>query len=154
MFHPRPWKNEVEAASKLTGTSEITIFALMKRESKFHSKAISQSGAVGLMQLMPATAEDEAQKLKMSADIYEPEDNILLGANHFSMLEHKFLTYYVLFSGVMFLKYQQRCPLQSLHYLHHNHVITTELVGDNGYRMQGHFHRLSPCTMDYFDLQR
>lgn len=90
MFHPRPWKNEVEAASKLTGTAEITIFALMKRESKFHSKAISQSGAVGLMQLMPATAEDEAQKLKISADIYEPEDNILLGANHFSMLEHKF----------------------------------------------------------------
>lgn len=90
LFHPRPWTDEVKAASKATGISEITIFALMKRESKFHSKAISQSGAIGLMQLMPSTATDEARKLNISADIYEPKDNILLGANHFAMLEHKF----------------------------------------------------------------
>ena len=54
----------------------------------------------------------------------------------------------------IFIRYLQRCRLQSLRYLRHNHAITTELVDNNACRMQGHFHRLSPYTMDYFDPQR
>ena len=85
-----PYQEEIIEYSKKNKLDPFLVAAVIKNESGFRIDAKSKPGAVGLMQLMPATAEDEAQKLKMSADIYEPEDNILLGANHFSMLEHKF----------------------------------------------------------------
>ncbi|MCE5200994.1 MAG: lytic transglycosylase domain-containing protein [Synergistaceae bacterium] len=91
LFHPRPWSKEVASASRLTGVPENMIWAVMKRESKFRINAKSQSGAIGLMQLMPTTARDEAKLLKVNIpDICIPRYNILLGANHFAGLEEKF----------------------------------------------------------------
>lgn len=90
-FHPCPWREEVIKASAVTGVSEGTIWSLMRRESKFRPHAVSQSGAVGLMQLMPSTAMEEASFLKIKkSDIYLPCDNILLGASHFSRMNRKF----------------------------------------------------------------
>lgn len=91
LFFPRPWKKLVMQVSKFTGVSEEMIWAIMKRESKFRTDAISPCGAVGLMQLMPATAKAEALSLNIDdPDVYLPEHNILLGANHFSRLIKKF----------------------------------------------------------------
>ena len=91
LFHPCPWREEVHKASAVTGVSEVTIWSLMRRESKFRPHAVSQSGAVGLMQLMPSTAMEEAAFLKIKkSDIYLPCDNILLGASHFSRMNRKF----------------------------------------------------------------
>lgn len=91
LFHPRPWVREVTSASKTTGVAEGVIWSLMRRESKFRRDAVSQSGAIGLMQLMPQTAVEEANSLKIKkSDIYTPEDNILLGANHFSRMDRRF----------------------------------------------------------------
>jgi len=91
LFHPCPWRYEVEAASKRTGIPEYMIWAVMKRESKFKTNAVSQSGAIGLMQLMPATAEAEALSLKIAApNVYLPEHNILLGANYLARQIKKF----------------------------------------------------------------
>ena len=91
LFHPRPWTHEVTSASKTTGVAEGVIWSLMRRESKFRRDAVSQSGAIGLMQLMPQTAVEEAVALKIKkSDIYTPEDNILLGASHFSRMDRRF----------------------------------------------------------------
>ena len=91
LFNPRPWPAEVRNAALTSGVSENMIWSLMKRESKFDPRALSRNGAVGLMQLMPDTAAEDARLLKMSAfDIGTPELNILLGAKHFSVLERKF----------------------------------------------------------------
>ena len=90
-FHPRPWKDEVAIASEATGVPDIVIWSLMKQESKFRPRALSHSGAVGLMQLMPDTAYEEARNLRIQVDdIYCPKDNILLGASHYARISTKF----------------------------------------------------------------
>lgn len=88
---PRLWEEETAAASSLTGVRENIIFAVMKRESKFKPGAVSSRGAVGLMQLMPPTAREAASYLNdETLSPYDPRDNILLGAAHFSRLWAKF----------------------------------------------------------------
>ncbi len=91
LFYPRPWRGEVAMASRRTGVPQYMIWAVMKRESKFKIQAVSESGAKGLMQLMPSTAEAEALSLKMrNLNIYFPGHNILLGANHFARQMKRF----------------------------------------------------------------
>lgn len=91
LFYPYPWKKEVSDATARTGIPEIMIWSLMKQESKFRKNAVSRSGAVGLMQLMPSTAKDEMRYLGIfSAEITDPEKNILIGASYFARLSRKF----------------------------------------------------------------
>ena len=91
LFNPRPWREQTLAASRRTGVGEYLLWSLMKRESKFDPAAVSRNGAVGLMQLMPDTAAEDAQKLRLrAADLKDPALNILLGAKHFAVLDKKF----------------------------------------------------------------
>ncbi len=66
------------------------VYAFIRQESKFDSGANNRSsGALGLMQLMPATAEHVAkidgEKINLS-DLREPEVNIRLGQKYVSLL--------------------------------------------------------------------
>ncbi len=64
--------------------------ALMREESALDPKAYSWAGALGLCQLMPATAAEVAGKLKLHrpsfAALLEPDLNIRLGAKYLSDL--------------------------------------------------------------------
>ena len=68
--------------------------AVIYAESKFHSDAKSSSGALGLMQLQPSTAEGIALRTGGSkfqvADLYDPEINIRYGSWY---LRHLFQKY-------------------------------------------------------------
>jgi soluble lytic murein transglycosylase len=55
--------------------------AIIKAESAFDTYAISRKGALGLMQLMPATAT-----LHRVRDVFVPRDNIEGGCRHLRML--------------------------------------------------------------------
>jgi len=75
--------------SDLTGRGgpEIPlILALSKQESGFNSKAVSPAGALGLMQLMPATAEETARKIKLPYSpqrlTQDPVYNLRLGTSY------------------------------------------------------------------------
>lgn len=59
--------------------------AVAKAESNFNPKAISGSGAAGVMQLMPKTAEYLGVK-----DIFDAEQNIMGGAKYLSELIKKY----------------------------------------------------------------
>ena len=63
------------------GVEPELIRGLMKQESNFNPTAISKSGAMGLMQIMPATARD--LKLDNPWDI---SDNIRAGTKHLKWL--------------------------------------------------------------------
>lgn len=72
----------------------LLIFAIIKAESNFKKDVVSKSGAMGLMQLLPSTAEDTARKLKIGyngkEDLYNPEVNINIGTKYFSSLYEKY----------------------------------------------------------------
>jgi soluble lytic murein transglycosylase len=68
--------------------------AVIYRESKFDAGARSSSGAIGLMQLLPATAKGIALHTGGSrfrvADLYDPEINVRYGAFYLRRLLTKY----------------------------------------------------------------
>ncbi len=68
------------------------VMAIAYQESRFNPTAKSSAGAVGLLQLIPATAAREAKRLKIShkeSKLCDPHHNLLLGTAHLSrMLDH------------------------------------------------------------------
>ncbi|HEX9022353.1 MAG TPA: transglycosylase SLT domain-containing protein [Geobacteraceae bacterium] len=54
--YPLAFREEVAANSRQWGIPQSLIFAVMRAESNYFPKALSPAGAVGLMQVMPATA--------------------------------------------------------------------------------------------------
>ncbi|MCL2841088.1 MAG: lytic transglycosylase domain-containing protein [Defluviitaleaceae bacterium] len=70
------------------------ILAVIMAESSFRQGAESHRGAQGLMQLMPATAEDIAQQMGMTnfhpEDVWQPETNIAMGSFYLNRLVNLF----------------------------------------------------------------
>lgn len=64
-----------EAAHRLSLPQEV-IWAVIAAESNFNPKARSPAGALGLMQLMPATAHE------LGVDPHDPRENIAGGATY------------------------------------------------------------------------
>jgi soluble lytic murein transglycosylase-like protein len=66
------------------------LFALVREESYFDPSTGSRAGAMGLMQLMPETAEEEAGELGLDTyDLKDPEDNLRIGVKYFKKLYRK-----------------------------------------------------------------
>jgi len=97
---PDPFRGRVEQAVSIEGrqTSEARVsphlpMAIMREESGFDANIESWAGAVGLMQLMPATARHHDGDLDVDADpqtLREPHVNIRIGVEHLHLLAEKF----------------------------------------------------------------
>jgi hypothetical protein len=73
--------------------------AVMRAESGGDANSVSSKGAIGLMQLMPATYAELRTRYGLGADPFDPHDNILAGAAYLRELldqygEHGFLAAY------------------------------------------------------------
>ncbi len=87
LLYPRPWASEVAKASADFGLPEYLLYALIRSESFFNPSVRSHAGAIGLTQLMPATAADVARRLKVdSYDLTDPATNIGFGAWYLARL--------------------------------------------------------------------
>jgi len=64
LLYPRPFIEQASKAAQETGIEPAKLYSLMRTESAFHSDAISRAGAIGLTQLMPATAEEMAARIR------------------------------------------------------------------------------------------
>ena len=69
------------------------VAAIIYEESHFRQDIVSRSGAVGLMQVLPSTAEEIAQKTGgerfVLGDLSDPRINILYGSNYLRyLLDH------------------------------------------------------------------
>ena len=64
--YPTPFRNEIGAGAKQNRLDEAWVYGIVRQESRFYSEAKSRVGAMGLMQLMPATARWIAQRLGVS----------------------------------------------------------------------------------------
>jgi soluble lytic murein transglycosylase len=63
LLYPRPFSEQVNQYARETGIGSAKLFGLIRAESAFNPDAISRSGAIGLTQLMPATAEETAARI-------------------------------------------------------------------------------------------
>jgi soluble lytic murein transglycosylase-like protein len=72
-----------EAASR-HGLDPALLHAVIRAESSYNPAALSNKGAIGLMQLMPATAA------RYGVDPYDPAENIIGGARYLSDLIEMF----------------------------------------------------------------
>ncbi len=89
--YPNVFRDLVVTHSKSANELDPDLLqALMREESALDPKALSWAGALGLCQLMPATAAGVAMQLKLKqpkqAQLLEPELNIQLGARYLSDL--------------------------------------------------------------------
>lgn len=86
--YPKPYTESI----RRTGyPDENLIYAVIKTESSFEEQAFSASGAVGLMQIMPSTADFlvDIYRLKSGA-LTDPDYNIYIGIQYIRYLENKF----------------------------------------------------------------
>jgi soluble lytic murein transglycosylase-like protein len=79
------WREHIHSAAEKYKLPEALLFAVMAVESNFDHRAVSEKGAVGLMQLMPGTAKD-----MYVADAYEPSQNIEGGARYLRILANQY----------------------------------------------------------------
>ena len=89
---PMPHTSEVQKASVKNAIETAWIYGVMRRESGFIEDIRSGAGAVGLMQLMPATAKDVARRQgkKRVGDLTRAKDNISLGSYYLRYVLNKF----------------------------------------------------------------
>lgn len=81
-----------QAAAEHDMTSHF-LYAIARQESAFIQDARSSAGAMGLMQLMPATAHEAASKAGMriaTEDLLKPHINIRLGSRYLAQLLDQF----------------------------------------------------------------
>jgi len=74
------YADHIAEASRRFGIPEFWIDAVLQAESAGDRRAISSAGAMGLMQIMPATWSALRQRHGLGRDPYDPRDNILAGA--------------------------------------------------------------------------
>lgn len=75
-----PYAGHVADAARRFGIPEAWIWAVMRVESNGDSRALSTAGAMGLMQIMPATWASLRARYGLGADPYDVRDNVMAGA--------------------------------------------------------------------------
>ncbi|MDH2404864.1 lytic transglycosylase domain-containing protein [Bradyrhizobium sp. SSUT18] len=77
-------------ASHRFAIPERWIRAVMQAESSGNAQAISPRGALGLMQIMPATWVELSVRYELGIDPFEPHDNIMAGAAYLREMLDRF----------------------------------------------------------------
>ncbi|NLZ38903.1 MAG: lytic transglycosylase domain-containing protein [Firmicutes bacterium] len=94
LFYPYPYRQIIEKYGMEYGIDPLLVVAVIHTESKFNPEAVSRKGALGLMQIMPSTANWIAQQLQLAPltkeEIMEPEINIRLGTWYLASLTKEF----------------------------------------------------------------
>lgn len=80
-----PYGKLVAKAAKENGLNRRLLSSVIRAESNFHPRAVSPKGALGLMQLMPATARSLAVRYP-----FDPAENVQAGARYLKRLLGKF----------------------------------------------------------------
>ena len=89
---PRPTRDQVEAmitdVSAQYGVERALVQAVVDAESNYNAHAVSPVGAVGLMQVMPATAGDYG--VGSTRALFDPQTNLKTGTRHLKRLLKKY----------------------------------------------------------------
>ncbi|MEX1215848.1 transglycosylase SLT domain-containing protein [Saccharospirillum sp.] len=88
--YPTPWNDLVTQVSEQHQVPPYWIYGVIRQESGYMTRAVSSAGALGLMQLMPYTAQhlSDTDDLGLTAesDITEPVINLDLGTRYLALM--------------------------------------------------------------------
>jgi soluble lytic murein transglycosylase len=94
LWYPLRYSDIVRGHARNYDLNPALLAAVIEQESKFNADAKSSAGAIGLMQLQPATAKGIALRTGgtkfVLSDLYNPEINVRYGAWY---LHHLLLKY-------------------------------------------------------------
>jgi len=93
VVYPLKYKKHIIEASEFYNVDRVLIASVINAESSFRKDAVSNKGAVGLMQIMPTTGEWVAGKMKIDFNdetLKDPHTNILIGTFYLNYLLGKF----------------------------------------------------------------
>jgi soluble lytic murein transglycosylase len=98
LLSPRPFRDLVEGEARRAGFPPELLYALVRTESAFQADVVSWAGAVGLTQLMPATAADMAARMRrqgeadytgdLAAGLRDPAVNLHIGSFYLAYLRN------------------------------------------------------------------
>ena len=90
-LYPLMYEETVTKYAKTYNVEAALAQAVIREESKTNERALSGSGAIGLMQIMPETGEWIAEQLNDDfGDLYEVDRNIRYGIWYLSELNNEF----------------------------------------------------------------
>lgn len=92
---PGEYRDIFETAAKSKNLDPWLTRSLTKQESGYNKRAVSSSNAMGLMQMIPPTAREIADDLRMAKlslpdDMFEPERNIKMGTYYVAKMLNQF----------------------------------------------------------------
>jgi len=94
LLFPLGYRELIREQAAATALDPYLLLAIIREESAFDKEAISRAGARGLMQLLPITAKEVAQELKLPEVSWDgldvPSVNITLGARYLAKLLQEF----------------------------------------------------------------
>ena len=86
ILYPLPFADLIVAEAREKGVDPFFAAALIRQESAFRPTVVSPAGAIGLMQVMPATGGVVARQLGLTRfspeDLKEPEINVMIGMRY------------------------------------------------------------------------
>ena len=86
---PTPYADKIVPHSDRQNLDKAWVYGLMRQESRFVTKARSNVGAAGLMQVMPATGKWVANKIGVKlgpGDLHDPDTNVMLGTTYMRLV--------------------------------------------------------------------
>ncbi len=94
-FYPQKYTAEVQSSAREFNVDEALIYSVIRNESGFRPEVESHAGAIGLMQLMPATFDWLQEKLDGSvkydtSQLTDPAINIRYGTYFLSILLERY----------------------------------------------------------------
>ena len=92
LYLPKKYTDSVEKYAREYGVESDLVYAVIRCESSFDKNAVSKSGAVGLMQILPETAEyiTRISGRNSAYDLSCAEDNIEVGVLYLNYLKNRF----------------------------------------------------------------
>ncbi|GAD50367.1 MULTISPECIES: lytic transglycosylase domain-containing protein [Sphingomonadaceae] len=85
-----PYAGHVAGAARRFGIPEAWIWAVMRVESGGNARAVSRAGAMGLMQIMPATWAGLRTRYGLGSDPFDVRDNIMAGAAYLREMHDRY----------------------------------------------------------------
>lgn len=127
IMYPLKYKDEIMTAGYVYDVEPALIASVINEESSFNNLCESSSGAIGLMQIMPSTAEWLSVRMGINdysiIKLYEPQFNINMGTFYLRYLMDRFKDEYTVLCAYNAGEGQVRSWLNDSNYSNNNETL-------------------------------